>query len=168
MTGVQTCAFRSGQGTSGSSNQNRKMLLVFISLVEILELALSTAFDHNTLHQKFDDHPKVLRSYQNLAYSLATNLKQLSKSVKKSSPYIYKSTLLHDMHSLQLSIATYEIDLGKQNASEGVFMLTTMLQYAEKQVEKIKIVERASSNNFSVQDWKGIDKDLEKFLKPQR
>jgi hypothetical protein len=41
----------SGQGTSGSSNQNRKMLLVFISLVEILELALSTAFDHNTLHQ---------------------------------------------------------------------------------------------------------------------
>jgi hypothetical protein len=32
-------------------NQNRKMLLVFISLVEILELALSTAFDHNTLHQ---------------------------------------------------------------------------------------------------------------------
>nr|WP_309759680.1 FUSC family membrane protein [Flavobacterium sp.] len=157
----------SGQGTSGSSNQNRKMLLVFISLVEILELALSTAFDHNTLHQKFDDHPKVLRSYQNLAYSLANSLKQLSKSVKKSTTYIYKSTLLHDMHALQLSIAAYENELGKQNASEGVFMLTTMLQYAEKQVEKIKIVERAFSPNFSAQDWKGIDKDLEKFLNPQ-
>ncbi|MFV8363390.1 FUSC family membrane protein [Flavobacterium sp. ZT3P35] len=157
----------SGQGTSGSSNQNRKMLLVFISLVEILELALSTAFDHNTLHQKFDDHPKVLRSYQNLAYSLATSLKQLSKSVKKSTTYIYKSTLLHDMHALQLSIAAYENELGKQNASEGVFMLTTMLQYAEKQVEKIKIVERAFSPSFSAHDWKGIDKDLEKFLNPQ-
>ena len=157
----------SGHGASGSSNQNRKMLLVFISLVEILELALSTAFDHNTLHQKFDDHPKVLRSYQNLAYSLATSLKQLSKSVKKSTTYIYKSTLLHDMHALQLSIAAYENELGKQNASEGVFMLTTMLQYAEKQVEKIKIVERAFSPSFSAQDWKGIDKDLEKFLNPQ-
>ena len=157
----------SGQDTSGSSNQNRKMLLVFISLVEILELALSTAFDHNTLHQKFDDHPKVLRSYQNLAYSLGTSLKQLSKSVKKSTTYIYKSTLLHDMHSLQLSIEAYENELGRQNASEGVFMLTTMLQYAEKQVEKIKIVERAFSASFSIQDWRGIDKDLEKFLNPQ-
>ena len=44
---------------SGSSNQNRKMLLIFISLVEILELALSTSFDHDKLHQKFDDQPFV-------------------------------------------------------------------------------------------------------------
>jgi hypothetical protein len=35
------------------------------------------------------------------------------------------------MHALQLSIAAYENELGRQNASEGVFMLTTMLQYAE-------------------------------------
>ncbi len=73
----------SNHTNSGSSNQNRKMLIVFISLVEILELALSTSFDHNKLHQKFDDHPKVLQTYQNLAYNLAASLKQLSKSVKK-------------------------------------------------------------------------------------
>jgi DnaJ-domain-containing protein 1 len=36
--------------TSGSSNQNRKLLLVFISLVEIM-LAIATSFDHNKLHQ---------------------------------------------------------------------------------------------------------------------
>jgi RNA polymerase-interacting CarD/CdnL/TRCF family regulator len=36
--------------TSGSSNQNRKLLLVFISLVEI-KLAIATSFDHNKLHQ---------------------------------------------------------------------------------------------------------------------
>ena len=42
-----------------------------------------------------------------------------------------------------------------------------MLQYAEKQVEKIKIVERAFTLNFNSQDLKGLDKDLEKFLTPQ-
>jgi hypothetical protein len=47
--------------------------------------------------------------------------------------------------------AAYENELGRQNASEGVFMLTTMLQY-KKQVEKIKIVERAFSPSFSAQD----------------
>lgn len=157
----------SSHTTSGSSNQNRKMLLVFISLVEILELALSTAFDHDKLHQKFDDHPKVLHTYQNLAYNLAASLKQLSKSVKKSTKYISKHTLLGDLNALQLAIADYENDLGKTTASEGVFMLTTMLQYAEKQVEKIKIVERAFTVTFNSHDFKGIDTDLEKFLTPQ-
>lgn len=157
----------SSHTTTGSSNQNRKMLLVFISLVEILELALSTAFDHDKLHQKFDDHPKVLLTYQSLAYNLAASLKQLSKSVKKRAKYISKHTLLNDLNALQLAIADYENDLGKIPASEGVFMLTTMLQYAEKQVEKIKIVERAFTLAFNSQDFKGIDKDLEKFLTPQ-
>ena len=45
---------------SSSSDKNRRMLIVFISLLEIQELALSTAFDHDKLHKKFDDHPTVL------------------------------------------------------------------------------------------------------------
>ena len=153
--------------TSGSSNQNRKMLLVFISLLEILELALSTAFDHDKLNQKFDTYPKVLHTYQNLAYNLAASLKKLSKSVKKRTSYISKYNLLNDLSSLQNIILDYESDLGKIPASEGVFMLTTMLQYAEKQVEKIKIIERAFALTSKSQDFKGIDKDLEKFLAPQ-
>ncbi|RTY87750.1 FUSC family protein [Flavobacterium sp. RSP15] len=153
--------------SAGSSNQNRKMLLVFIAMVEILEVALSTAFDHEKLHQKFDNHPKVLLTYQNLAYNLAASLKQLSKSVKKRTNYIPKHTLLNDLNALQLAITDYEKDLGKNYASEGVFMLTTMLEYAEKQVEKIKIVERAFTSIVNLQDFTGIDTDLEKFLTPQ-
>lgn len=157
----------SGHTSSGSSNQNRKMLIVFISLIEILELALSTSFDHDKLHQKFDDHPKVLLTYQKLAYTLASSLKKLSKSVKKRSTYLSKHTLLSDLNALQLAITDYENDLGKVSASEGVFMLTTMLQYAEKQVEKIKIVERAITLALNLQDFIERDKDLEKFLTPQ-
>ena len=153
--------------TSGSSNQNHKMLLVFISLVEILELALSAAFDHDKLHIKFDDQPKVLLTYQSLAYNLADSLKQLSKSVKKHKKYISKHTLQSDLNSLQLAITAYENDLGKITASEGVFMLTTMLQYAEKQVEKIKTVEQAFTLTFNFKNFKSIDTDLEKFLTPQ-
>ena len=157
----------SNHTTSGSSNQNRKMLIVFISLMEILELALATSFEHDKLHQKFDDHPKVLLTYQKLAYNLATSLKKLSKSVQNRTTYISKHTLRGDLNALQLAITDYENDLGKIPASEGVFMLTTMLQYAEKQVEKIKIVERAFTLAFNSQDFKEKDKDLEKFLTPQ-
>ena len=157
----------SSHTSSGSSNQNRKMLIVFISLMEILELALATSFDHDKLHQKFDDHPKVLLTYQKLAYNLASSLKKLSKSVQNQTKYISKHTLQSDLYHLQMAITDYENDLGKIPASEGVFMLTTMLQYAEKQVEKIKIVERSFTLAYNSQDFKEKDKDLEKFLTPQ-
>ena len=152
--------------TTGSSNQNRKMLLVFISLVEILELALSTSFDHNKLHQKFDDHPKVLLTYQNLAYNLAANLKQLSKSLKNRKIYSSKYDLINDLASLNHAITDYESQVERNSASEGVLMLTTMLQYAEKQVEKINIISRAFTQKSLTEDLKGKDKDLEKFLAP--
>lgn len=153
--------------SAGASNQNRKMLLVFIALVEILEVALSAAFDHEKLHQKFDDHPKVLLTYQNLAYNLAASLKQLSKNVKKRTDYIPKHTLLDDLMALQQAIVNYKENLGEDAASEGVFMLTTMLEYAEKQIEKIKIVERAFTSIVNLKDFTRIDVDLEKFLTPQ-
>jgi len=152
---------------SGSSNQNRKMLLVFISLVEIMELAIATSFDHNKLHQKFDAHPRVLATYQNLAYNLAESLKKVSESIENGEKYVSKHNLLTDLQDLEIAITNYENDLGKENASEGVLMLTNMLHYAEKQVEKNKTLERAFTTVVKLQDLKGKDKDLEKFITPQ-
>lgn len=151
---------------SGSSNQNRKMLIIFISLVEIMELAISTSFDHNKLHQKFDDHINVLETYQNLAYNLSKCLKEISKSIHDRSKYIAKHNLINDLHSFEIAISEYKIEMGKASASEGVFMLTTMLHYAEKQVEKIKILERAYASTVDLHDFKERDKDLEKFVTP--
>jgi uncharacterized membrane protein (TIGR01666 family) len=150
-----------------SSNQNRKMLIVFISLVEIMELAISTSFDHDKLHLKFKDHPKVLSKYQNLAYNLASTLKQLSKNIEKRTNYIPKSSLTKQLLLLENAINEYENELGKREASEGVLMLKTMLEYAEKQIEKIKIIERAFTSVSNIHDFNGKDKDLEKFLTPQ-
>lgn len=150
----------------GSSNQNRKMLMSFITLVEVMELAISTSFDHNKLHQKFDDHPKVLMTYQSLAYNLAKNLKSLSKKIRKRKSYTPKNNLVENLYAFENAIAEYEKTLGKSEASEGVLMLSNMLHYAEKQVEKIKILERAYTSNVKLKDLKGRDKDLENLITP--
>lgn len=153
--------------TSGTSNQNRKMLIVFISLLEILELALSTSFDHNKLHQKFEGYPKVLSTYQTLAYNLAATLKQIGKSIENSKKYVSKHALFKDLEALEKVIADYEQELGKENAAEGVYMLSNMLHYAQKQIEKIKTIERAFSLSIVYKDFKGErNKDMEKFLAP--
>jgi uncharacterized membrane protein (TIGR01666 family) len=150
----------------GSSNQNRKMLITFISLVEIMELAIATSFDHNKLHQKFDAHPQVLETYQNLAYKLAACLKKIGKSIENSTKYASKHNLLTELEKLEIAISDYENQFSSEETAEGVLMLTNMLHYAEKQVEKIKTIERAFIANIHVNEFKGRDKDLEKFLSP--
>lgn len=155
------------RNNAGNSNRSRKMLLVFISLMEVLELALSTSFDHSKLHQKFSAHPQVLNTYQNLAYNLASTLKRISKSILNRKKYVAKHQLLQDVEALEQAIARYESELGKEAASEGVWMLSNMLHYAEKQIERIKIIERAFTNKIDFKDLKGRDKDLEKFLTPE-
>ncbi|MBC5842245.1 FUSC family protein [Flavobacterium sp. F-380] len=150
----------------GSSNQNRKMLITFISLVEIMELAIATSFDHNKLHQKFDAHPKVLETYQNLAYKLAACLKKVGKSIEDRTKYTSKHNLLTELQKLEIAITDYEKQLDKGESTEGVLMLINMLHYAEKQVEKIKTIERAFIENIQANEFKGRDKDLEKFISP--
>ncbi len=152
--------------SSGPTNQNRKMLIVFISLVEILELALSTSFDHAKLHEKFKGHEKVLLTYQQLAYNLAATLRKLAKSIEDRSKYSSGHSLFNDLATLEKAIAEYQTTAGHA-AEEGVYLLTTMQHYAEKQVEKINIAERALTLAVFRHDFKGADKDLEKFLKPQ-
>lgn len=151
----------------GSSDQSRKMLLVFISLLEILELALSTSFDHSKLHEKFNGHPRVLETYQNLAYNLASALKKISKSIDRRRIYISAHNLNEDLERFEAAIKEYEARLGKEEASEGVWMLTNMLHYAEKQTEKIKVIERTFMRTVDLKELKGRDKDLEKFLAPE-
>ncbi|MCW4468357.1 FUSC family protein [Flavobacterium sp. MFBS3-15] len=155
------------RSNAGHSNRSRRMLLVFISLMEILELALSTSFDHSKLHEKFNEHPKVLDTYQNLAYNLAATLKKISKSIIKRRKYITKHKLHRDIAALENAIAAYQDQLGREAASEGVWMLSNMMHYAEKQVEKIRIIERTFTNKIDFKDLKGRDKDLEKFLAPE-
>jgi uncharacterized membrane protein (TIGR01666 family) len=148
----------------GSSNQNRKLLLYFITLVEIMELAVSTSFDHNKLHQKFDNYPNILSTYQNLAYNLAKNLKSLSKKIRDRKDYVAKHNLIANLLEFENAISEYEKSLDATQNTEDVFVLTNMLHYAEKQVEKIKTLEHTFATKTRLRDLKGRDKDLEKLV----
>lgn len=152
---------------AGNSNQSRKMLLVFISLMEVLELALSTSFDHSKLQAKFSAYPQVLVTYQNLAYNIAKALKKISKSLENKKQYKSKHKLLRDVEAFEMAIEAYKKECAEDAAIEDLYVLTNMLHYAEKQVEKIKVIERAFTKKTSTKDLQGRDKDLEKFLAPE-
>jgi uncharacterized membrane protein YccC len=155
------------QSLYSDTAQNRKLLIVFINLVEILELGLATAFDHKTLHEKFDVQPQIIKSYAALATNLKKTLKQLSKNIENKTHYRSKHSLDTDLRNFEDTILDYEKVLGSEKAKEGVIMLTTMLHYAESQVEKIKTIERAFNLKIKEAYLEVNQKDLKKFLIPQ-
>ncbi len=128
---------------SNNSNQNRRKLIVFTNLVEILEIALSFAFNHNHLHQKFESHPEVLKTYQNLAYTIASTLKKMSQSLEADTEYVADKKPFTALEHLENVIQSYQEELGNPAAAEGVLMLKNMQHYAQKQIEKVKVIEQA-------------------------
>lgn len=152
---------------SSNSDENRKMLIVFTNLVEILEIALSFAFNHNELHQKFENHPKTLKTYQNLAYTIAETLKKLSQSLETNTKYISDHSLFDDLGKLEQIIERYQTEVGTTGSAEGLLMLKNMQHYAEKQIEKIKIIEKALTGSMNLEELKRKHKEIEKFLTPQ-
>ena len=155
------------RANSGSSDQNRKMLIMFITLVDILELALATSFDHAKLHRKFAKHPEVLETYQNLAYNLASILDELSNTMSSKTTYKKKFDLYKDLNALEIAKDNYENIITEKKDYDAILMLTTMLRYAEKQIEKVMIIERAYTQKAIKYDFKDRGKDLNKFLAPQ-
>lgn len=152
--------------SSGSSSENRNLLVALISLIEVLELALSTSFDQSKLHEKFSDKSTILSTYQKLAYSLASTLKRISISLESKTKYIGTNELFENLNNLEKGILIYEEKLGKEAASDGVLILTNMSHYAEKQIEKIKTLERAITMSIRPQDIEGKEKDMKKFITP--
>lgn len=151
---------------SGSTNQNRKMLIVFDNLLEIMELALSTSFDHNKFRAQFSGFPEVIQSYQKLAHHLSFALKDLGYAIEMGKKYESPFQLFSDLEQLELSIERYrKLDEASQNL-EAILMLATMRDYAEKQVEKVRVVQKAFTLATQSIEYKGVEKDLEKFLTP--
>jgi uncharacterized membrane protein YccC len=134
--------------------------------VEILELALSTSFNHHKFNEKFNAYPQILKNYQNLAYNLARTLKSISISIEDNKKYISTHQLFNDLEILENAIVEYQINVEGNDVQEGVLMLSNMRDYVERQIEKIKILERAFTVKVDKQDTKPIEKDLEKFLTP--
>lgn len=153
-----------GHQDAGNSSQNRKMLLMFVSLVEIMELAVSTSFDHSQMREKFASHPQLINTYQNLAYHLSATLKVVGKNLERRNFKMPDHKLYEMVANLEQMILQYQKETGD---TEGAWTLGNLRHYAEKQIEKIMVVERSVSLSVSKQDLKGHDRDLEKFLTPQ-
>lgn len=155
------------KANTGNSSYNRKMLVAFTALVDIQEIALSTAFDHKKLYVLFKDRLDIIEDYKKLADQFASTISNISLSLNIGKKYTAISSLTDDLKKIEDKLYQFQKDNQSYSTSEAVLMFSNVIHYAGKQIEKIKILERVLTNTVTENDLKGKHKDLEKFLTPQ-
>lgn len=155
------------KANTGNSAHNRKLLVAFSELVEIQEIAVSTAFDHQHLHELFEGHEEVITCYQQLAYQFSETIYNIGTTLNMGDQYRTSSNLSKSLEELKLKLKVFENTTNTPTKIEAVLQFSNVIHYAESQVEKIKVLERVLLDKIFDNNIEEQFKDLEKFLTPQ-
>jgi len=150
-----------------NSNNNRKLLVAMSSLVEILELAMANTFNHKEFIAFFKDDEAILEEYKTLAHNFAETLKNLAFHIKTNSKHHSKGSLANDFKKLKVRINEYVTNHNISVYDENLVNVNNLLFYADKQVEKIKGLERVYKDRVNADELRGKYRDLEKFFTPE-
>ncbi|WP_237708819.1 YccS/YhfK family membrane protein [Gillisia marina] len=82
----------SSRKSSGNSNFERRRLLIFIQLVDILELAMANPVDYEKMDEILSNHPEKTQLFQSLTFEMAARMSHISELLlhsKKSKKHGY-------------------------------------------------------------------------------
>ncbi|MFD1315620.1 FUSC family protein [Namhaeicola litoreus] len=132
--------------SSGRSHFDEKRLLIFISLVDILEYSLANTLDYNKVDLLFKEHQKTLEPFAELNQILGNHLKVLAKVFAEKDPIPDKSVLLNALTKADAAVEKYVHEVGLPKARDGALLLRNILTYQESQVNEIRSIRRALAN----------------------
>lgn len=154
------------KANSGNSSNNRRLLVAFSTLVEILEIAASTSFDHQKIKEYFKDRPDIIADYQVLAINFSKTIEELSEALNMGLKYESKYDLTAQLHGIQAKLSDFASEETSADKVEAIVLFTNVLHYAQSQISKVYALEKSLIEKAFTADVKEKFKDLEKFLTP--
>lgn len=159
---IRAIILRENLKTAGSGYHRRQMLM-FIELVDILELAVANPVNYEDLKERFTDNEVLFNAFVKLLNSSADFLIDLSYKLPSKS-FNYKPTQLADLISeMETAIEKYKQNNSGPNRRENVILLRNIADYEKKQVNKLETIQHIFANNY---DWENIKSN--KNLEPQK
>ena len=123
--------------SSGRSSYQAKRLLIFVELIDMLETAIANPVNYDKMDALFGDHPEFIESFQNLIFEIAGQLRIIAEAGTDQNKFPKNSKLVHYFGKVEHEIASFRKETGTEDY-EGFLMLQNLLQYLEKQFEKLK------------------------------
>lgn len=119
--------------TSGWSNYQDKRILIFVQLVEMLEMGIANPVNYHRMEVLFKDHPKYIKLFQNLIFEMSYQLRMISIAGSNKKILPKNENIRRCIEEIRLAI-----DLLRETLYyEEYLMLQNLLEYQEKQLEKL-------------------------------
>lgn len=150
----------------GNSNYARKRLLVFIELMDILELAIANPVDYKKLDLLFEENPHYQGQLKSLIENLALQLEEISLALEKNSNYSKEEIQVY-LEKIEASFISFRKTLDFKENKPDIFLLQNLFEYLEKQAQKINTIVRILYNLESTKRVFPKRGEVSKFITPQ-
>jgi uncharacterized membrane protein YccC len=130
--------------SSGNSNYQNKRLLIFINLVDILELAIANPVNYDNLEVLSTKYPKETSAFQDLIYGLSDHLKRLSGRAQVTTYFKEISPLEVQLKNLKAQIDSLKIE---RTDKESYLFFSSFYNFYENQTQKVRRIEALLKNN---------------------
>jgi len=130
--------------SSGNSNYQNKRLLIFINLVDILELAIANPVNYDSLEVLSTKHPEEISAFQDLIYGLSDHLKRLSGRAQIKTYFKGVSPLETQLRNLKVQIDSLK---AAETNKESYLFFSSFYNFYENQTQKVRRIEALLKNN---------------------
>lgn len=147
----------------GTSNYQDRKLLVFIELIEMLELAIASPIDYEKTDKLFSQHTEQMFTFQKLIFEMSKQLNQISKQL--SSPLKIKGNKRLDKRLKTIENLINDFEKITNNPFDSdLLMLKNLFKYQKHQVSKIKKIKWLLQNKNQKELNKLRKKELINFV----
>jgi uncharacterized membrane protein YccC len=127
---------------TGFSNRIHRRLLIFIELVDMLELAIANPVDYDKLDVIFKNDSTKISPFVTLIFEMSNQLDYLSKVVIRGEKAKGKSEIRVLVNDIRKSVEALKLQMITDSDKENYLILLNLFEYQESQVRKIGAIER--------------------------
>ena len=125
---------------SGKSEYEGKRMLIFVQLVDMLELAMANPVDYSKTDELFAQKAEQLKNFQGLLFAMSNRLNVISVNISTPKKLRNSSKIEEFQQSIKRGITEYDT-LNNLAFDEDLLMLKNLFKYQNEQIRKIEKIE---------------------------
>lgn len=148
----------------GRSGMVRKRLLIFMELVDILELGMANPVNYQKMEQLFLNHEEKLKLVRDWSFIMAEDLRIIAGTLTGEKKFNSKGSLHLKKTEIWNNFETFENSARYPEENEVLLVYKNLLNFKEKQYQKILSIERLLKEWEESEEFRIKRKEAAKFL----
>lgn len=151
---------------SGKSEYEGKRMLIFVQLVDMLELAMANPVNYSKTDALFREKPGQLKDFQGLLFAMGSRLHVIADNLSTPKRIRNGTKIEQFLESIKNDISEYAKVL--QPFDENLVMLRNLYKYQKEQTKKIEKIEWLLKNPAQREISMMNKEDSRRFLTKQK